>query len=341
MLRKIGVLISVVAVTSAAQAGLIGHWTFDTNGNDSAGSNNTSLNGGAAVNTGTFILGGGSLGGQGTGGRLDGLDDQAITGSNSGIAGSTARTVSVWFKAPTDPGAPDDAPTMVGLGTSSGTGTRFDSRLSNSTGVITSNYTDYLRLEGQASSRMTTSGTGVTNDLWHNLVVSFSGSTFNDATMYLDGKAITLGANATTVNTTAAPLVVGGSNHTTDTERNFYGFLDDVGLWSNSSTAADAAMLNGLGRIGNNDLSYLGAAQTLWAGNVGDTAMINGVQWQKVTGLTGSLGDYSQVGGANGVDSFMVLNSSGGGLQVIPEPATVGLMGIFGVVALLRKRRMG
>ena len=341
MIKKQGLIIVSLAFASVVHASLIGHWTFDSTGVDSAGSNNMSLNGGAAVNTGTSMLGGGSLGGQGTGGRLDGSDDQAVTGSDSGISGSAARTISVWFKAPTDPGTPDDAPTMVGLGNSSGTGTRFDSRLSNSAGSITSNYTDYLRLEGQNSYRMTSSGTGVTDDLWHNLVVSFSGTTFNDATMYLDGKAVTLGSNGTTVNTSAAPLVVGGSNHTSDMERNFYGLLDDVGLWSNASTAADAAILNGLGRIGDNNLSWLDEAQTLWAGAQLGIGTINGKTWQKVTGLSGTLGAYSQVGGANGTGSYIVLDGSGGGIQIIPEPGTAGMLALFGAAALLRKRRLG
>ncbi len=339
MKRTLLPLALAAALATPASATLVAHWTFDTDGTDSAGSNNTSLNGGAAVNTGTFMLGGGSLGGQGSGGRLDGLDDQAITGSNSGISGSAARTISVWFKAPTDPGAPDDAPTMVGLGNSSGTGTRFDLRLSNSAGNITSNYGDYLRLEGQGTSRMTSSGTGVTDDLWHNLVVSFGGTTFNNATMYLDGKAVTtLSGSTTAVNTSAAPLVVGGSNHTADTERNFYGFLDDIGLWSNASSAEGAALLNGLGRIGDNDLSWLDEAQGLWAGNIGDTAAINGATWEKVTGLTGTLGDWAGPG-ANGVGSYVVLDpANGSGIQIIPEP-TVALLAGVGLLGLLRRRR--
>ncbi len=335
--RIVGIAAILAAATGVAQASLIGHWTFDTNGNDIAGSNNTTLQNGAAVNTGTYLLGGGSLGG--ASGGMDGVDDQAITGSNLGITGSADRTLSAWFKAPADPGTPDDAPTMVGTGNSSGTGTRFDLRLSNSSGAITSDYQGYLRIEAQNGARTTTDNKGVNNDVWHHLMVSFSGTTLNNATMYLDGVQVTtLGSNATSINTSAAPLVVGGSNHTTDTERNFCGYLDDVGVWSNSSTAADAAILNGLGRIGDNNLSNLAAAQTLWGGSLGGTATINGVGWQKVAGLAGALGAWQQVGGANGTGSYIVLDGSGNGIQIIPEPATVGLLGLVGAAAALRRR---
>jgi hypothetical protein len=195
-------------------------------------------------------------------------------------------------------------------------------------------------LEAQGAARTSSADLSLDNDGWHHVFVSFTGGTgasLNNATVYIDGKVVTLASNATAITTNAAPLVIGGSNHTADTTRNFHGLIDDVGVWNNALAATDAALVNGLARIGDNNLSALASAAALWGGLVNDTAVINGVMWEKVTGLSGSLGDWSQIGGANGSGSFIVLDGSGGGLVVIPEPSA-SLLAVFGLCGLLRRR---
>ena len=60
--------------------------------------------------------------------------------------------------------------------------------------------------------------------------------------------------------------------------------------------------------------------------------------WEKVTGLTGTLGDWAGPG-ANGVGSYVVLDpANGSGIQIIPEP-TVALLAGVGLLGLLRRRR--
>ena len=116
------------------------------------------------------------------------------------------------------------------------------------------------------------------------------------------------------------------------------GSIDDVGVYNNALNATDMAMVNGLGRTGGIGLDQLDEAQTLWS--VGGTAVIGGATWQKVTGLSGSLGDYS--GTVAGGDATIVLDGSGNGLQVIPEPSS-GLLLIAGAVGLglLRRKLRG
>jgi len=335
-------MLIAAALAIPASAALVAHYTFDSDFTDSANSFDLTGNNGAAAGATTAILGGGAMGGAG-GGALDGNDDYAITSSNIGISGSAARTISVWIKVPADTGASnnpvDNGPTFVGMGGTTNY-TRYDLRLSNSTGSVSNAYAGYIRLEIQGGNTMSTSDLGLNNDAWHNVVLTHDGTgTLAGTTFYVDGKAVARTTPTTSVNTTNAPLYVGSSPHTADNYRNANGFIDDTGLWNDALDAAGAATLNGLGRIGDNNLSWLDEAQALWAGNVGDTATINGATWEKVTGLTGALGDWSQVGGANGQGSFVVLDAAnGGGIQIVPEP-TVALLGGLGLLGLLRRRR--
>ena len=334
-------MLIAAALAIPASAALVAHYTFDSDFTDSANSFDLTGNNGAAAGAATAMLGGGSMGGAG-GGALDGNDDYAVTSTNIGISGGRARTISVWLKVPVDTGDSngpvDNGPTLVGMG-GTANNTRFDLRLSNSAGSVNSAYDGYLRLEVQNGYTMSTSDLGLDDDAWHNVVLSYSSGNISNATFYVDGKAVADGGGTASVNTTNAPLYVGGSPHTADAHRNANGFIDDVGLWDEAIPAVGAALLNGLGRIGDNDLSWLADARTLWAGSDGDTATINGVRWQKVAGLTGVLGDYEQVGGANGLGSYIVLDGSGGGIQVIPEPtAAIELVGLV-LLGLLRRRR--
>lgn len=345
--RSLAVLIPLLVMSQASDAALIDHWTFDTDLSDSAGTANltatAATNAAAGGNTSSFQLGGGSLGGA-SNGLLDGLDDQAATAGNFSLSGTAARTLSAWFKAPADQGPQDNGPTIMGMGgTNSTAGQRFDIRLSASSGSINDPYDGYLRGEFQGGARMSTTNLNVNDNVWHNVFVTYSGgagSTAAAVTMYLDGKAVTLGASSVALNTVAAPFMVGGSNYISDSVRNFYGLIDDVGVWNNSLTATDAAIVNGLGRIGDNNLAFAGDAATLFAGNVGDQATINGATWKKVSGLTGSLGDWQQSNGANGAGSYVVLDGAGNGIQVVPEPSSIllGAGGLLGLLALRRRR---
>ena len=90
-----------------------------------------------------------------------------------------------------------------------------------------------------------------------------------------------------------------------------------MGIWRNKAlSAAEVALLHGLGCVQGSDLSWLNEAATLWAGSVGATASIDGILWEKVTGLNGSLGDRR--GSKDGRDAYIVLDSSGDGIRIVP-----------------------
>jgi hypothetical protein len=323
------------------QGALVAHYSFDTNLDDSVGTQHLTAAGAAAAGVSGAILGGGALGGTtGPNNYLDGVTDQVATSANFSISGSQARTISAWFKTPADPGTPDDGPTIVGMGNSSTTGRRFDIRLSTSNGSLASTYDGFIRLEAQGASTTSTLDLGLDNEQWNHVFVSYTGSptSLNGATVYINGSVVAMASNTTTISTAAAALVIGGSNHTADPERNFHGHIDYVGIWDTALAPVDAALIHGMARIGNNNLSFHDEAAALWGGLVGDTALINGATWKKVTGLSGASGDWSQVNGANGAGSFIVLDGSGGGLQIIPEPSGT-ILGLLGALAIPRRRR--
>lgn len=338
---------ALVLGAGQAPAVLVAHWTFDADGTDSSGSSyDTTLHGGAAINGSGGRIGGALA--------LDGVNDFASThtGTSStwdGITGSNARSISLWINA--DGGAQATTPNdiLVGWGGVDNTArNRYDFGLGNSND-------SKLRSEINSSSAESSTATiNLRDGLWHHVTLSYAAaatsvSFFVDGTLYQ-----TVTYSATPVATTDVNLGVylgtgvregsGSNGLAIQTAQNgnalrfWQGLIDDAGIWNSAITAADAALINGLGRIGDNDLSVLGTAATLWGGLVDDTAVINGATWQKVTGLGGVLGDWSQVGGANGIGSFIVLDGSGAGIQIIPEPGAA-LFGALGLLALLRRRR--
>jgi len=331
-----------------APAALVAHYTFDTNANDSSGSGyHATLHNDASIN-GSGGRFGGAL-------ALDGVNDFASTHNGtsatwSGISGADARSIGLWIKAEGGAQASSANDILVGWGDpGAGSRVRFDFGLGNSNDSL-------LRAELNAGfAQSSAATTNLRNGEWHHVAVTFTDNG-TSATFYVNGKLENTASFTSTplVTTTTGDLGIyigtgvregSGANgldlqsvNSGNLARFFQGLIDDVGIWSSALGATEIALVNGLGRIGDNDLSTLAAAATLWGGVLDDTAVINGATWQKVAGLTGSPGDWSQVGGDNGAGSFVVLDASGGGIQIIPEPSAA-LLGLLGGLALFRRRR--
>ena len=319
--RFVPLVLAAWSIPTASPAELIAHYTFDADLTNRLGEHHLVAAGAAAAGNPNGILGGALGGATDPANYLDGLVDQVATESSFPLEGNAPRSLSAWFKTPPDPGPPDNAPTIIGLGNSSSTGRRFDVRLSIPGGAITSTYGGHIRLEGQGAARTSNDNLGLDDEQWHHVFVSFTGGTgasLNNATVLVDGKPVGLVSNTTALLTAAAPLIIGGSNHTADTARNFHGLIDDVGIWSSPLAASDARILHGLGRIGPNDLRHLAAARALWQdGLFGDTAEFNGLVWEKADEMPGTTGDWQQNGGPNGIGSYFVLDEFGGGLRIV------------------------
>ena len=310
----------VFALAPAAQAGLVSHWTFDSNFDDSAGSNHGAAEGDAAVSAADKMIGTGSV-------LLDGTGDWVgINGSNSTgheLNITSAVTISAWFN---------------GVSSPAGSQNYIYSRGDH-------NHGHGLLYEGgrvwdQHNGGTNTCCGGIAVDIWHHVAKTYD-STGGLHTIYIDGKAGTH-ANATRNDpdpgavSTASITRIGAEGYGGG-RWDFDGNIDDVGVWNSNEGADTIALINGLGRTGAIGLDQIDEAQALWAGSLGDTATIGGAPWQKVSGLSGSLGDWG--GSVAGVDAYIVLDNSGNGVKVIPEPATMVLLGLGGIGLLLRRRR--
>lgn len=354
MRKLIVILVVGFLLAGIVSAAPVAHWTFDIDGSDSSGNgHHTVLYGGATIDGSGGILGGGAL-------QLDGVDSFASTydtdfsaSSYNGITGSNARSISTWVQAVGGASAAAQNDIFAGWGGVDATGqNRYDFGLGNSTDSD-------LRSELNAGAAQTAIGsTNLRDGNWHHVALSYSLDS-QSVDLYVNGKLYESASYGTvTPNTTDEGLGVyigtgvregSGSNGLEIQSTGFNGFadrffegnIDDVGIWDSNIGATDVALLHALGRIGPNDLSNLASAADLWAGSPGDTAVINGVTWEKVSGLTGELGDWDQAGGDNALDSFVVLDGSGGGLQVIPEPASIGLIGLFGLLLWIHRKFKG
>jgi hypothetical protein len=309
---------------------------------------------GAAINTTSFIIGSGALGGEGANGWLDGasasggLNDYARANGGTGgvpyfgISGSAARTVSLWFNAPLAQASAN--PVFVSWGSTSPNGSRFEFRLERTagTGGGMSFPSNSVRLEIAGNFIVATNG-GYTDSQWHNALVAFPGGAsaadYNAAQFFVDGKLVghTPTNSAVGINTGSNTNLLIGHGIMNSTDRPLIGLLDDVGIFSTALTGPDAALINGLGRIGGIGLDQLDEAQSLWGGSTGTSGLIGGKLWGKVTGLSGGLGDWGGTWASD--NAFIVLDAAGNGIQLIPEPSSLALAALGLVAIALRRRR--
>lgn len=219
----------VLATAVGSQAGLLAHYTFDTDGTASAGADAT-LGTAASIDPTDFQAGGGSLLLSGAPGTETAGDDGAV-GGDTFSWGSDIRSVAFFVKATAgDKG--DANSTMISLGSGTGAGHRFDVRLTG----------DNLRLEVQAGG--TTTATPIADGTWHHLavVVPSDGATVATTTYYLDGNLIgAFGGSGTALATGDGPLRMGDSYQ--DPSRDLKGRLDDVRLYDHALSAGEVAAL--------------------------------------------------------------------------------------------------
>jgi hypothetical protein len=223
---------AVVALIDSAQASLIAHYTFDTDGTATVGTDAT-LADNATISTTQWAVGGGSLAlGIPSVDAATGSSDGAVTGDTFTWATDT-RSVAFWMKADA---SQDTNPTMISLGSGTGAGNRFDIRMTGGA----------LRLEVQSGGTTTTTTVGDGN--WYHVTVSLDDpatvATVNYYVHDTSGSLIAGGAfggSGTAIATGDGPLRMGDSYQ--DAGRDFYGYLDDVRLYDNALTETDAQNL--------------------------------------------------------------------------------------------------
>jgi hypothetical protein len=350
-------LMSALFADTTAQAGLVAHWTFDTNGNDATTNNyHLTLKNGAAISNVLPELGAGSLGGAAVDGGLDGTDDRAEADGSAagsvqykGITGNNPRAISVWVKGQT---GGDPFPTILSSGYGSsqggaGDGKRFDVLLNGDSSNANFNR-PRVELNGGGINAAAASGVPSHRDgIWHHIVVTFESpdggitqGSLNNVKVYSDGKLVTTSTNTRVVDTDPIyPVVVGDSVVTTEAfaanpsptlniDRNFRGWIDDLAIYddaalgdtSGSATAAQsAAMIYGFAKLADANISVLPSVQSLWAGASGASAMIAGKTWYKATNIPGAA-TVGLIGGSlAGNDAYIKLTADHQGLALFPN----------------------
>ncbi len=237
----VAVTLAIVLITVPAGAGLISHYTFDSDDSgttaDSVGSAFATLGPKVGIDTGVSKVGGGSLvmtrwgaGDVGYGG------DGAVT-SNSFAWTDDARTLTFWWQCKS--GTIDNVngnETFVSFGDNAGAGTRFDVKQYNSSNTLR------VEVEGAGAN----SNPPIQDGQWHFIAVIVpNNATLADVQWYIDGSATNWNTSTSTqdIATGTGPLAFNDSINATTEQRGANGYLDDFQLYDEVLTQDDLAYL--------------------------------------------------------------------------------------------------
>lgn len=320
----------VFGVVPLAQADLVAHYKFDeTSGTTAADSSGNSFN---ATSITAPAWGAGIIGNAVTFVSGNAGGDELIydNGSNGRIVDVTnvdgvEMTVTTWVKFSTNA-----FQTAVYLGNERG------SAFNNYFVLRSNNGRLELLARGTANDLLSTPGAGFDDGQWHHVALTATSNT--SRAFYVNGqlvgtqtsdrrpfgRRIAFGATATEVNPIAAQ---------------FDGSLDDAGFWSEALGAEKLALIHGLGRLQGIDQSDAGIDAVLAVFEAGTgLASVGDQVWEftdsLATGVTGSIGGSIAEGNA-----FILLDGDAGtGVVLIPEPTSIALLGVSGLVIIARRR---
>lgn len=239
--------VSIFSQTNIAQAGLIGHWTFD----ESPAANGATIadSSGATVHDGTLTtnLGNASVAGM-IGGALDFDNSASFVQADLDtdfVFGNDPATIAFWMN-------PDDMNSqnfLFAWGTNSGgQNVRISMENKGGVGIVFRTRHQAGFVEFDASAMTLASG-------WHHvaLVVPDTASTVGDVLIYMDGVSLTELQNDTDALNVQATGGHGtnlfiGTNYNAGTGYN--GQLDDVGWWNEALSEDDISDIYEGGLVG-------------------------------------------------------------------------------------------
>ncbi|MFN3168625.1 MAG: LamG-like jellyroll fold domain-containing protein [Phycisphaeraceae bacterium] len=255
----------------------------------------------------------------------------------TGIGGTGDRTVATWIKVdPTDIGST----TLVEWGENAN-GNRWSFRINYSGQGLVGG----IRTEVQGGFNITD---GAVNDgEWHHVaavLVDDGSPDVLEVLMYIDGVLQgSSGSGDEPIDTLATSnVVIGNSNKFVDV-RQFTGLMDDTAIWSRALSAqeiadlaAGASILGGPALPGDTDAD----------GDIDDTDLgtafsnYTGPQPPGTGGKTAADGDTDGDGDIDDTDLGTIFSGYTGplGPESVPEPGSLALIGLGGLMALRRRR---
>jgi hypothetical protein len=317
-------------VTGAVHAALVDYYTLDTN-SAAAGGGRADLSGSTA--------GGGNLvsqNGPGTVTTVTGKVGGALQFPNSldfttGAVNSLPLpiTFSIWVNTPSPLNEVDRA---IALSDAAQTARDFGLAISNPARQATQ-----IARNGSAPNS-SIAPPSINDGNWHLITGVFASAA--NRLLYLDGKfasTSTISTSLWTGNSTTV-INVGGVLRQSGLTEAFNGALDEAGVFNTALSAADIALINGLGQTARVGLDQLDEAQALDASAVGSAATVGGLPWFKVDGLVGETGDYG--GDTNTGDAYIITDGvAGTGITTAPEPNAVALLACSAVAWGARRIR--
>jgi hypothetical protein len=342
--------VAIVGLCSMSQAALIVNYAFEGNGNAAAGS---AISTPATVTLGNFNAAG-KIGDNAA--ELT-ENDGAYVSINMPNGGDTfpannsglfAGTISFWVNGAT---FDNDGCLWCSRGSDNSFNTGIYSVSAGCASMIF--YPEGGPWESSASN------SSIFDSTWHMVTVAYTATTglHNTAgwTTYVDGASVGSWSSQLNGTTSASAFSAGGTAVLGD-DVDGYGVpksttsgqngdewaassqvakFDDYAAWN---TMLSGAQVKALYNLGGSDLNYGGAdADTLFnvasSGVADDTA--DGLNWSRVTGLTGTAGGVSLSG-----NTWTVQLDGGVGAQaVVPEPSTLVLLAVAGLLVFAWKKR--
>lgn len=333
---KLALMAGLLALASPVHAAVVALYSFDAqNGNDSAGNNNATASGGVSYSTNT-PFGSGHAFSVSNAAKLTATHG---TGSTFGAI-SDNLSVSFWIKAGTTGNADWNRIIRKGAG---GANSWIIGRYSNT--ADTNIRVDTHSTNGQGYNQnlaVTSSGGSILTDEWHLVTYVLEHTTGTNGTVkeYLDG--VQLGA-------TGSFIFAGGLGNTNALEMgissgNWTGLLDDVGIWSNALTAAEARSIYTLGMNSafSYDLELVTQLHSLFAlGSGGGPLNLNGYDWQYSDALAASGHNPGDLYFSSALNQWVLQMDATSGLTAAPEPGRTLLIALSLTLLTLRRRRTG
>jgi hypothetical protein len=339
-MRKFSLFLLVIAVVAlsvaTSQAALVSLYTMDNTANNAVGTApNGSLVGGASYAAGVI---GASVALNGTDAAVDPTSD-VLPNVAAGNTMWTA-TQSMWVKL-TDPEAWYGYPQFFTYRSADGANLGLWGEVSSGSATM------YTKIDSSNDHNFVQSitNTALYDGGWHLVTVAYNVTTGLTGTgtgaMWVDGVAQTVSIGANDISSDnaftayAAASIGSDVNGGLGLEYYWTGNMDDVATFDVVLNNNEAAALYNLGV---DTLNY-GAenAQKLFdLYAAGGTAVVGGQTWEKVTSGLGT------VGGAVIASSALNLGGAdGSGVQIVPEPGTLALLGaaLVGLLVFAWRKR--